>query len=155
MQIHLVAVGNRMPTWVTEGFQDYAKRLPRECELVLREIPPGKRGKNADLARIREEEGERILASLSRDDQVIALEVGGKPWDTVQLSNQVKDWMRDGRRIALMVGGPEGLSDACRAHANQLWSLSPLTLPHPIVRIIVAEQIYRAWSLLNNHPYHR
>lgn len=155
MQIHLVAVGNRMPTWVTEGFQDYAKRLPRECELVLREIAPGKRGKNADLARIREEEGERILASLSRDDQVIALEVGGKPWDTVQLSNQVKDWMRDGRRIALMVGGPEGLSDACRAHANQLWSLSPLTLPHPIVRIIVAEQIYRAWSLLNNHPYHR
>lgn len=155
MQIHLVTVGNRMPTWVTEGFQDYAKRLPRECELVLREIAPGKRGKNADLARIREEEGERILASLSRDDQVIALEVGGKPWDTVQLSNQVKDWMRDGRRIALMVGGPEGLSDACRARANQLWSLSPLTLPHPIVRIIVAEQIYRAWSLLNNHPYHR
>ena len=155
MQIHLVAVGNRMPTWVTEGFQDYAKRLPRECELVLREIAPGKRGKNADLARIREEEGERILTSLSRDDQVIALEVGGKPWDTVQLSNQVKDWMRDGRRIALMVGGPEGLSDACRARANQLWSLSPLTLPHPIVRIIVAEQIYRAWSLLNNHPYHR
>jgi len=155
MQIHLVAVGNRMPTWVTEGFQDYTKRLPRECELVLREIAPGKRGKNADLARIREEEGERILASLSRDDQVIALEVGGKPWDTVQLSNQVKDWMRDGRRIALMVGGPEGLSDACRARANQLWSLSPLTLPHPIVRIIVAEQIYRAWSLINNHPYHR
>jgi len=155
MQIHLVAVGNRMPTWVTEGFQDYVKRLPRECELVLREIAPGKRGKNADLARIREEEGERILASLSRDDQVIALEVGGKPWDTVQLSNQVKDWMRDGRRIALMVGGPEGLSDACRARANQLWSLSPLTLPHPIVRIIVAEQIYRAWSLINNHPYHR
>lgn len=155
MQIHLVAVGNRMPTWVTEGFQDYAKRLPRECELVLREIAPGKRGKNADLARIREEEGERILASLSRDDQVIALEVGGKPWDTVQLSNQVKNWMRDGRRIALMVGGPEGLSDSCRARANQLWSLSPLTLPHPIVRIIVAEQIYRAWSLLNNHPYHR
>ncbi|MCF7968751.1 MAG: 23S rRNA (pseudouridine(1915)-N(3))-methyltransferase RlmH [Methylococcaceae bacterium] len=155
MQIHLVAVGNRMPTWVTEGFQDYVKRLPRECELVLREIAPGKRGKNADLARIREEEGERVMASLSRDDYVIALEVGGKLWDTVQLSNQVKDWMQEGRRIALLVGGPEGLSDACRARANQLWSLSSLTLPHPIVRIIVAEQIYRAWSLLNNHPYHR
>jgi len=155
MQIHLVAVGNRMPKWVSEGFQDFAKRLPRECELVLREIAPGKRGKNADLDRIREEEGERILASVSRDDQVIALEVTGKPWDTVQLSAQVNDWMRNGRRIALLVGGPEGLSDACRARANQLWSLSPLTLPHPIVRIIVAEQIYRAWSLLNNHPYHR
>jgi 23S rRNA (pseudouridine1915-N3)-methyltransferase len=155
MQIHLVAVGNRMPAWVTEGFEDYAKRLPRECELILREIAPGKRGKNADLARIREEEGERILASLSRDDHIIALEVVGKPWDTVQLSTQVNDWMRDGRRIALLVGGPEGLSDTCRARASQLWSLSPLTLPHPIVRIIVAEQIYRAWSLLNNHPYHR
>jgi 23S rRNA (pseudouridine1915-N3)-methyltransferase len=155
MQIHLVAVGNRMPAWVTEGYEDYAKRLPRECELVLREIAPGKRGKNADLARIREEEGERILASLSRDDHIIALEVVGKPWDTVQLSTQVNDWMRDGRRIALLVGGPEGLSDTCRARASQLWSLSPLTLPHPIVRIIVAEQIYRAWSLLNNHPYHR
>jgi 23S rRNA (pseudouridine1915-N3)-methyltransferase len=155
MQIHLFAVGNRMPAWVTEGYEDYAKRLPRECELVLREIAPGKRGKNADLARIREEEGERILASLSRDDHIIALEVVGKPWDTVQLSTQVNDWMRDGRRIALLVGGPEGLSDTCRARASQLWSLSPLTLPHPIVRIIVAEQIYRAWSLLNNHPYHR
>jgi 23S rRNA (pseudouridine1915-N3)-methyltransferase len=155
MQIHLFAVGNRMPAWVTEGYEDYAKRLPRECELVLREIAPGKRGKNADLARIREEEGERILASLSRDDHIIALEVVGKPWDTLQLSTQVNDWMRDGRRIALLVGGPEGLSDTCRARASQLWSLSPLTLPHPIVRIIVAEQIYRAWSLLNNHPYHR
>jgi len=155
MQIHLFAVGNRMPAWVTEGYEDYAKRLPRACELVLREIAPGKRGKNADLARIREEEGERILASLSRDDHIIALEVVGKPWDTVQLSTQVNDWMRDGRRIALLVGGPEGLSDTCRARASQLWSLSPLTLPHPIVRIIVAEQIYRAWSLLNNHPYHR
>ncbi len=155
MQIHLMAVGNRMPAWVTEGYQDYAKRLPRECELVLREIVPGKRGKNADLVRIREEEGERLLSSLSRDDHVIALEVGGKPWSTSQLSAQLDDWMRNGRRIAVLVGGPEGLSDACRARASQLWSLSALTLPHPIVRVIVAEQLYRAWSLLNNHPYHR
>ena len=155
MQIHLVAVGTRMPGWVTTGFQEYAKRLPRESELVLREIAPGKRGKNADLARIREEEGERLLASLSRDDHVIALEVGGKAWNTPQLASQMRGWMDNGRRIALLVGGPEGLSDACRARAAELWSLSPLTLPHPIVRVIVAEQLYRAWSLLNNHPYHR
>lgn len=155
MQIHLFAVGNRMPGWVTEGFHEYAKRLPRDCELVLREIAPGRRGKNADLARIREDEGQRILAALGRDDRVIALEVEGKPWRTEDLAAWLADWQRQGRRVALLVGGPEGLADACRVRAEQQWSLSPLTLPHPLVRVIVAEQLYRAWSLLNNHPYHR
>ncbi len=155
MQIHLFAVGNRMPGWVTEGFHEYAKRLPRDCELVLREIAPSKRGKNADLARIREDEGQRILAALGRDDRVIALEVEGKPWRTEDLAAWLADWQRQGRRVALLVGGPEGLADACRVRAEQQWSLSPLTLPHPLVRVIVAEQLYRAWSLLNNHPYHR
>ena len=155
MQIHLFAVGNRMPGWVTEGFHEYAKRLPRDCELVLREAAPGKRGKNADLARIREDEGQRILAALGRDDRVIALEVEGKPWRTEDLAAWLADWQRQGRRVALLVGGPEGLADACRVRAEQQWSLSPLTLPHPLVRVIVAEQLYRAWSLLNNHPYHR
>lgn len=155
MQIHLFAVGNRMPGWVTEGFHEYAKRLPRDCELVLREFAPGKRGKNADLARIREDEGQRILAALGRDDRVIALEVEGKPWRTEDLAAWLADWQRQGRRVALLVGGPEGLADACRVRAEQQWSLSPLTLPHPLVRVIVAEQLYRAWSLLNNHPYHR
>ena len=122
MQIHLLAIGNRMPEWVTKGYQDYAKRLPRECELILREIPPGKRGKNADLERIKEEEGERMLAMIQRDDHVIALEVEG---------------------------------NACKARAHQTWSLSPLTLPHPLVRILLAEQLYRAHTILSHHPYHR
>ena len=155
MQIQLVAVGNRMPEWVTAGYREYAKRLPRECELVLREIAPGKRGKHTDLDRIREDEGERVLAALSRDDHVIALEVGGQSWTTEQLAAQLRRWLQEGRRIALLVGGPEGLSDRCRTSAHEQWSLSPLTLPHPIVRVIVAEQLYRAWSWLNNHPYHR
>ncbi|RQW84778.1 MAG: 23S rRNA (pseudouridine(1915)-N(3))-methyltransferase RlmH [Methylococcus sp.] len=155
MQIQLIAVGNRMPSWVTAGYQDYAKRLPRECELVLREISPGKRGKNADIARIREDEGERVLSALGRDDRVIALEVGGKAWSTVDLAEQLASWQRHGQRVSLLVGGPEGLSEACRQRASQQWSLSPLTLPHPLVRVILAEQIYRAWSLLNRHPYHR
>ena len=155
MQIQLIAVGNRMPSWVTNGYQDYAKRLPRECELLLREIAPGKRGKNADIARIRDEEGERILAALGRDDRVIALEVGGKAWSTINLAEQLASWQRDGHRVSLLVGGPDGLADACRQRASHLWSLSPLTLPHPLVRVILAEQIYRAWSLLNRHPYHR
>ena len=155
MQIHLLAVGIRMPGWVTEGYRDYAKRLPRECELVLREIAPGKRGKNADLERIREEEGGRLLAALGRDDRVIALEVGGRAWNTEALAGQLRDWLQGGQRVSLLVGGPEGLADACRARAGEQWSLSPLTLPHPLVRVIVAEQPYRAWSLLNQHPYHR
>lgn len=155
MQIHLVAVGTRMPGWVTEGYEEYAKRLPRECQLLLREIAPAKRGKNADIARLRDDEGERIIASLSRDDHVVALEVGGSPWSTVELAEQLHRWLAGGRRVALLVGGPDGLAEGCRARARQIWSLSRLTLPHPIVRVVVAEQIYRAWSLLQNHPYHR
>ena len=155
MQIHLLAIGNRMPEWVTQGYQDYAKRLPRECELVLREIPPGKRGKNADLERIKEDEGERMLAMIQRDDHVIALEVEGKAWRTETLAAEMARWLTMGQRIILLVGGPEGLADACKARAHQTWSLSPLTLPHPLVRILLAEQLYRAQTILSHHPYHR
>lgn len=155
MQIHLIAVGTRMPGWVAAGYDEYARRLPRECELVLREIAPSRRGRNADIVRLREEEGARILAALSRDDYVVALEVGGTAWSTDELAGALNGWRQDGRRVALLVGGPDGLADCCRRRADRLWSLSPLTLPHPLVRIIVAEQIYRAWSIQKNHPYHR
>lgn len=144
-----------MPGWISEGYLEYAKRLPRECELVLREIAPSKRSKNANLAQIRTEEGERLMAVISPEDWVVALEVKGKAWTTPDLSAQIKDWMREGKKPALVVGGPEGLSDQIRQRANLQWSLSPLTLPHPLVRVVVAEQIYRAWSLLKGHPYHR
>jgi 23S rRNA (pseudouridine1915-N3)-methyltransferase len=155
MQIHLIAVGNRMPGWVDEAYREYAKRLPRECALKLVEIAPGKRGRNADVARILRDEGERMLAALPRNCRVIALEVGGKGWSTPQLATQLTEWMAGGRDVALLVGGPEGMDDACRARADQLWSLSPLTLPHPLVRVILAETLYRAWSLSVGHPYHR
>jgi 23S rRNA (pseudouridine1915-N3)-methyltransferase len=155
VQIHLIAVGNRMPGWVSEAYQEYAKRLPRECALKLVEIAPGKRRHNAEVQRIVRDEGERMLAVIPRDCQVIALEVGGKPWSTPQLASQLEAWMRSGRDTALLVGGPEGLDAACRERADQLWSLSALTLPHPLVRVILAEQIYRAWSVMVGHPYHR
>lgn len=155
MQIHLIAVGNRMPAWVSEAYHEYAKRLPRECALKLVEIAPGKRGVHADVKRIVRDEGERMLAAVPRDCQVIALEVGGKPWSTAQLAVQLEGWMQSGRDTALLVGGPEGMDEACRARADQLWSLSALTLPHPLVRVILAEQIYRAWSVMVGHPYHR
>jgi 23S rRNA (pseudouridine1915-N3)-methyltransferase len=155
MRIHLVAVGTRMPDWVTQGYEEYVRRLPRECELILKEIAPARRGKNADIARLREDEGERMLAAVSRDEYVVALDVGGKPWSTPDLAHNLDRWLANGRDVALLVGGPDGLSPACRQRADQAWSLSPLTFPHPIVRVIVAEQIYRAWSIRQNHPYHR
>ena len=155
MQIHLIAVGTRMPAWVDEGYREYAKRLPRECALKLVEIAPGKRGRNADVARILRDEGERMLGAVPRDCRVIALEVGGKRWSTPDLATQLNAWMAGGRDVALLVGGPEGMDEACRMRADQLWSLSPLTLPHPLVRVILAEALYRAWSLSVGHPYHR
>lgn len=155
MILHLLAVGTRMPSWVEQGYREYAGRLPPECALRLTEIPPGKRTKGADLARLRRQEGERLLAAIPSAARVLALEVQGRPWDTETLSRQMASWMQDGRDVALLVGGPEGLDQACRERADQCWSLSPLTLPHPLVRIVVAEQLYRAWSLLQGHPYHR
>ncbi|MBI5462073.1 MAG: 23S rRNA (pseudouridine(1915)-N(3))-methyltransferase RlmH [Gammaproteobacteria bacterium] len=155
MHIHLIAVGNRMPDWVNEAYREYAKRLPRECALKLVEIAPGKRGTSADIKRIVRDEGERMLAAIPRDCLAIALEVGGKSWSTPQLAAQLEAWMRSGRDTALLVGGPEGMDEACRARADQLWSLSALTLPHPLVRVILAEQLYRAWSVMVGHPYHR
>lgn len=155
MHIHLIAVGTRMPAWVQAGFEEYAKRMPRECDLRLVEIPLAKRGKGADIQRVRDEEGEKMLAALPRDCQVLALEVDGKAWSTQQLAAQIPPWLASGRDVALLVGGPDGLAAACRERAQQAWSLSPLTLPHPLVRVVLAEQLYRAWSLYKGHPYHR
>lgn len=155
MHIHLIAVGNRMPAWVSEGYREYARRLPPECVLQLQEIAPGKRGKGADLERIKTAEGARVLAALPRSAEVVVLDVKGVSWSTEELSGQLAQWLRGGRDVALLIGGPEGLADACRRRADRLWSLSPLTLPHPLVRVLVAEQLYRAWSLLQGHPYHR
>jgi 23S rRNA (pseudouridine1915-N3)-methyltransferase len=155
MQIHLITIGNNMPLWVQQGFTEYAKRLPRECELVLKEIPAGKRGKNSDVTRIVKEEGDKMLAALPPRAHLVTLDIPGKAWTTPDLAVNLKIWLESGQNIALLVGGPEGLADAVKERANQSWSLSNLTLPHPMVRIVVAEQIYRAWSILNNHPYHR
>jgi len=155
MNIYLLAVGNKMPDWVTKGYHEYAKRLKADCQLQLIEIVPGKRGKNADLARIKKTEGEKILQAIPKGCRVLALEVKGKPWSTHELSQQLDNWLHGGQDIALLIGGPEGLSEACVARADIKWSLSPLTLPHPLVRVLLSEQLYRAYSILKNHPYHR
>ncbi|MEW8337885.1 MAG: 23S rRNA (pseudouridine(1915)-N(3))-methyltransferase RlmH [Candidatus Thiodiazotropha sp.] len=155
MNIYLISVGNRMPGWIDEGYREYARRMPAECALHLIEISPGHRGKKADIARAVREEGERMLKAIPKGCLVLLLDVGGSAWSTERLSGKLEQWMADGKDLAMLVGGPEGLAPACLQRADGRWSLSPLTLPHPLVRVLVAEQLYRAWSLLRNHPYHR
>ncbi len=155
MQINLITVGNRMPSWVDQGYDEYAKRMPRECELILKEVAPGKRTKNSDVSRIVREEGERMLAVIPQGSHIVTLDIPGKPWTTPELSIAMQRWLESGQNIALLVGGPEGLAESAKQFARESWSLSKLTFPHPLVRIVVAEQLYRAWSILHNHPYHR
>jgi len=155
VRIKLLSVGRRMPDWVDKGFREYAKRLPRECCLELVEIDPGHRGKGASADVARRDEGERMLCAVPKGAQVIALDTRGRAWSSEQLAKQLAGWMADGRDLALLVGGPEGLAQPCIERAERLWSLSPLTFPHPLVRVILAEQLYRAWSILKRHPYHR
>ena len=144
-----------MPGWVKTGYAEYAGRLPRECALNLVEISAGKRGGNADVARLVRAEGERLLAAAPAHSRIIALDERGQEWNTVELAERFASWLQEGRDLSLLVGGPDGLDAICRQRAEQLWSLSRLTLPHPLVRVVVAEQLYRAWSLLHRHPYHR
>ncbi len=155
MKIVLAAVGTRMPDWVSRGYTEYAARLPHECRLELREAPMARRGKNADLARLKREEADRLRASVPAGAHVVALEVGGKPWSTGDLATRLSGWLGSGRDVALLVGGPDGLDPELSASATERWSLSPLTLPHPLVRVILAEQIYRAWTVKAGHPYPR
>ena len=155
MKIHLIAIGDRMPAWVQQGFDEYTKRIRGDFNIALTEISAGKRRKNSDFTQLVRLEGERMLDAIPREVHAVALDVMGKQWNTDELSQRLSVWMGSGKDIALMVGGPEGLSSACKARAQECWSLSQLTFPHPLVRIIVAEQLYRAWSILRNHPYHR
>ena len=155
MRILLIAVGSKMPAWVTQGYEEYARRMPAECSLHLIEVPAGKRGKGVDLSRIMQQEGAQTLAAVPRGAKVIAMDVKGRAWSTEELAKQMDGWRHEGRDIALLVGGPEGLAPECLEQAEQRWSLSNMTLPHPVVRIVIAEQLYRAWSILSNHPYHR
>jgi 23S rRNA (pseudouridine1915-N3)-methyltransferase len=155
MKLRLIAVGTKMPSWVTEGYQEYARRMPSDMAIELIEIAPGQRGKGRDVARAMQKEGDAMLAAIPSSDYVVALEVLGKTWSTEKLADQMSQWRMNGRDVSLLVGGPEGLDKRCVARADVKWSLSALTLPHPMVRLLLSEQLYRAWSILSNHPYHR
>lgn len=155
MRITVVAVGTRMPSWVEQGVAEYGKRLPREINLVWREIPLARRGKDLTSTRVCAREGEQMLKAVPDGDSVIALDVRGKRLSTEQLAQQLAAWQMSGDNCSLLVGGPDGLSPECLSRAGQSWSLSDLTLPHPLVRVVLAEQLYRAWTITVNHPYHR
>ena len=155
MKCRLIAAGTRLPDWVNEGFREYQKRLRMPLVLDLLEIPIAARRAGENPQRAVAREGENMLAALGPENYVVALEISAKSMTTEQLSAWLGERLLAARPLALLIGGPDGLSDACRARANQSWSLSPLTLPHALVRIVLAEQLYRAMSMRAGHPYHR
>ncbi len=155
MKARLIAVGERAPDWVASGFSDYQKRLSHWLPLELVEVPAGIRGKGRDAARATADEGGRVIAALPKSAFVVTLDGRGKPYSSEQLAQRVEAWRQQGRDLAFLIGGPEGHSPDVIAAADESWALGPLTLPHMLVRLVVAEQLYRACSLLANHPYHR
>lgn len=158
MKIRLLTIGHKMPAWVLTGFEDYFKRIQPFVQTQVIELPMAKRGKNdsqADILKYCQLEGESILNALKPGEVLIALEVGGRELSTEKLALTMKGWMQDGQDIALAIGGPDGLSDQVRQAAAWHWSLSKLTMPHPLVRVLLIEQLYRAMSINHNHPYHR
>ena len=155
MKLFVIAVGNKMPDWINMGFHEYAKRMPREAKIELVEIKPEPRTTGKSVPQIMEAEAQRILAALPQGALRIALDERGTHLTTRQLARQMQDWMRGGSDVAFIIGGADGLHELVKASAQQLLALSSMTLPHGMVRVLLAEQLYRAHSLLHNHPYHR
>jgi 23S rRNA (pseudouridine1915-N3)-methyltransferase len=155
LRLSLISASNRQPDWVDQGADDYAKRLRGRCTLEIKTVPLARRTATTPVERATHDEGERMLVLVPQGAHVVALLENGKPWSTKELARKLEGWMQLGAPVSLLVGGPDGLSPACVARANERWSLSSLTLPHGLVRVVVAEALYRAWSLLENHPYHR
>ncbi len=154
MKLRLLAVGGRSPEWVAAGFREYARRMPGNWPMELVEIGPAQR-RGRPVARILAEEGERMLARIHPRDAVVALDVAGRSLSTEQLSDKMDGWRMQGADVCFLIGGADGLAPACLARADESLSLSALTFPHQLVRVMLAEQLYRAWTLLQGHPYHR
>jgi 23S rRNA (pseudouridine1915-N3)-methyltransferase len=155
MKIKIIAIGKRMPTWVTTAYEEYAKRLSHNFQINLHEINTPTRTKNADISKLMRKEADDIVGLIDATDFVIALDEHGKQWTTMELAKQLDTWQQAHSTIVFLIGGPDGLATACKNRAQAQWSLSQLTLPHPLVRVVLIEQLYRAHSILQGHPYHR
>ncbi|MFV1992380.1 MAG: 23S rRNA (pseudouridine(1915)-N(3))-methyltransferase RlmH [Acidiferrobacterales bacterium] len=155
MDIQVIAIGQKMPAWVDEACDQYRNRVTGQCSLRFQSLPARKRGKGADISRIIREEGSSLLNAVPSRSHTIALEREGKVIDSKKLATVLDRCLMEGLGLVFLIGGPEGLSDDCQQQADEIWSLSALTLAHPVARVVLAEQIYRAWSMLNNLPYHR
>ena len=155
MRISILSVGHKMPAWIQEGFHEYTRRMPPEIRVELVELKPEERGPGRAAGKAKDLEGARILAAVPEDASLLALDERGKAMSTQALSAMLAEWMRDGSHPVFAIGGADGLSQEVKARAQKLVSLSALTLPHGLVRVVVAEQLYRAWTILARHPYHR
>ena len=154
MRLRVLAVGQKMPAWVDQGVEEYARRMPREISVEWLDIPPAKRG-SATREKYRVQEAEAIEAKLSGKDDVVALDISGKAVSTELIAERFDQWQMQGEQISIVIGGPDGLHPNILKGAKERWSLGQITLPHPLVRVILAEQLYRAWSVQAGHPYHR
>jgi 23S rRNA (pseudouridine1915-N3)-methyltransferase len=155
MRVTILSVGHKMPAWIQDGFQEYTRRMPPEIRVELTELKPEERGAGRAVDKAREAEGERIVAAVPPGATVLALDEKGKAVSTQGLSVMLAEWMRDAVHPVFVIGGADGLAPAVKERADKLLSLSALTLPHGLVRVVLAEQLYRAWSILARHPYHR
>ncbi|MFL9922923.1 23S rRNA (pseudouridine(1915)-N(3))-methyltransferase RlmH [Herbaspirillum lusitanum] len=155
MQLIIAAVGHKMPAWIETGFQEYAKRMPPELKILLKDIKPVERSGSRTAETVMLQERGKIEAVLPKGARIVALDERGKDWTTMQLSQQLTQWQQDGRDVAFVIGGADGLDPGFKSNADTLIRISSMTLPHGMVRVILAEQLYRAWSITQNHPYHR
>ncbi|MHA7881423.1 MAG: 23S rRNA (pseudouridine(1915)-N(3))-methyltransferase RlmH [Saccharospirillum sp.] len=155
MKLRIIAVGPKMPAWVQDAVAEYSKRLPRDLPVDWQPIALGNRGRNASAEVAIRHEGDAMLSAIRDTDWVVALDLAGKAWSTEELAGQLGQWRLQARDLAILIGGPDGLDARCLKRADQRWSLSRLTLPHPLVRVLLVEQLYRAWTITQNHPYHK
>ena len=155
MRITILSVGQRLPGWINQGVSEYQKRFPPELKVSLKEIPAGKRTKSGNTDKALQQEYERLIEAIPKRDRVIALDERGKKQSTRVLANNLGNWLQDGETISFVIGGADGLHSELKQNAKELWSLSDLTLPHGLARVLLMEQLYRAWTVINRHPYHR
>lgn len=155
MKLIIAAVGARMPDWVVAGWQEYARRLPADCTLELKEIKPENRRSGKTAAQMMLAEAQRLRAAVPADAITVALDERGRDLTTVDVAHKLEQWRESTANVVFFIGGPDGLDESLKRDANLRWRLSSMTMPHPLVRIVLAEQLYRAWAIMNNHPYHR